>query len=69
MARTLLVDNAEVNRSCQVCGPATKLRVKTNREKGTQFLGCPNWPECSYTEKIPEDLKLISQGAQRLPGF
>lgn len=45
------------------------LVVRTNHENGTQFLGCPNFPDCKHTQEIPEHLRLEAAGAERLPGF
>lgn len=68
-----LQDRSEVNRTCPRCKDEgrgnVKLIVRTNRDNGNQFLGCPNWPECSYTKPIPEDVKMEAAGAARLPGF
>jgi ssDNA-binding Zn-finger/Zn-ribbon topoisomerase 1 len=64
-----LPDNTPVERSCPRCGPTVRLLVKTNRHNGTQFLGCPRWPECDHTEPVPEALRMQALGAQRLPGF
>jgi ssDNA-binding Zn-finger/Zn-ribbon topoisomerase 1 len=48
---------------------AYELVVRVNRENGSQFLGCPNWPVCNYTRPIPESIRMEVMGAQRLPGF
>ena len=64
-----LEDKTEVALTCPNCGPATKLVVRTNGYTGHQFLGCPNYPECEFTQELPESLKMEQAGAQRLPGF
>lgn len=64
-----LQDRAEVGVYCPQCSPPPKLVVHTNRQNGTQFLGCPNWPKCDHTQEIPEDIKMQAAGARRLPGF
>ncbi len=61
-----LQDNLEVNIFCPTCKPPRKLIVKTNRQNGNQFLGCPNWPNCDYTRGIPEELILRAQGQKEL---
>jgi len=66
---TQLPDHTEVSLHCPECGPAHKLIIRTNRENGGQFLGCPRWPDCEYTREIPEDIKMNAAGAERLPGF
>lgn len=49
---------------CKRCGQP--LEIKTNRETGHEFLGCSGWrPDnegCSYTEPLPEAIKLKRQG-------
>lgn len=47
---------------CPDCGPAVELIVRTNRENGSQFLGCPNYPDCTYRRGIPEEWKLRQAG-------
>jgi len=66
MVSDLLPNGKEVERSCPRCRVAVKLVVRTNRQNETQFLGCPNWPECDYTEPIPEYVKLKAQGQPTL---
>jgi ssDNA-binding Zn-finger/Zn-ribbon topoisomerase 1 len=61
-----LPDHMEVNRSCPNCGPNTKLRVMTNRANGGQFLGCPNYPACTYSSPIPEQLRMELEGQPTL---
>ena len=51
-------------RSCQDCGAT--LRYRQNRENLTFFLGCGRWPECHYTEEIPESLKMSLMGQKGL---
>lgn len=64
-----LVVNTPVSVTCKVCGPTVKMIVKESSINGMQFLGCPNYPNCRYTEEITEDIKLELAGFQRLPGF
>ncbi len=51
---------------CKKCG--RPLEIKTNRETGHEFLGCSSWkPDgqgCTYTEPLPEAIKLRRQGHQ-----
>jgi len=56
-----------VNRTCPNCGK--RLVLRQNRSTKSWFLGCEMWPECEYTEPLPEVVKLELAGAQRLPGF
>jgi len=68
-----LQDRAETSIYCPRCKAegrgAVKLIVRTNRQNDSQFLGCPNWPNCTHTESIPEWIKMEAAGASRLPGF
>ena len=43
-----------------------KLIVRTNRQNTSQFLGCPNWPMCEYTEAIPESMMMELLGQPKL---
>jgi len=71
--KTLMKNRSEVSRTCPICREegrgSVKLIVRTNRDNGTQFLGCPNWPACTHSEPIPEHVKMEAAGAARLPGF
>jgi len=62
-------DGMTVGVYCPDCMPRVKLVVRTNRQNGSQFLGCPNWPECNHTQELPMDVVLRQQGAVGLPGF
>ena len=54
--------NIKVTKTCPNCGIAHLLVIRTNRTTQEQFLGCPNWPECRYTEPLPEDVRLRAAG-------
>ena len=67
------VNNSEVDIYCPDCKEAgrgaVKLVVKTNKkfhQKVTQFLGCPNWPDCNYTRGIPESMVMRANGQPEL---
>jgi len=62
----LMIENSETDIPCPVCNPITKLIVKTNRHNENQFLGCPNWPDCTYTRPIPEAWKMRAEGQPSL---
>lgn len=51
-----------ITKPCRRCGAL--LEIKVNIETGEEFLGCVRWPECSYTEKLPETIKLRRQGVK-----
>ena len=59
------VEQSEVNVYCTECND-TKLIVRTNKKTGHQFLGCPQWPQCSYTREIPDELILRALGQKEL---
>jgi ssDNA-binding Zn-finger/Zn-ribbon topoisomerase 1 len=55
-------ENTESEILCPNCAQPPKLVVKTNRATGNQFLGCPNWPDCSHTRPIPEAWYMRASG-------
>jgi ssDNA-binding Zn-finger/Zn-ribbon topoisomerase 1 len=57
-------DTAKITKPCKRCGRL--LIERTNRETGESFLGCPSWPDCTYTEPLPESIKLRRQGQKGL---
>lgn len=56
-----------LDRPCPVCGAARVERV--NHASGKPFVGCANWPECSWTMPLPVDEQMRRLGAEPLPGF
>jgi len=56
------IDNTESDIPCPNCKPPRKLIVKTRRSDGNQFLGCPNYPDCTHTREIPEAWKMRAAG-------
>jgi ssDNA-binding Zn-finger/Zn-ribbon topoisomerase 1 len=66
MLKKLFPENHETDIPCPKCDQHTKLIVKTNRVNSNQFLGCPNWPDCSYTQEIPEAWIMRAQGQPTL---
>lgn len=50
--------------ACKVC--AADMVVRTNRENGSEFLGCSKWPECTETRPLPESIRMERLGAPRL---
>ena len=59
-------NNLEAEIYCPTCTPPRKLVVKTNRQNDNQFLGCPNWPECDHTQRIPESWYMKALGQPEL---
>ena len=53
---------------CPECDAAPMVR-RTNRENGSEFYGCPQWPACKGSREIPEYVRLREQGAPPLRGF
>jgi ssDNA-binding Zn-finger/Zn-ribbon topoisomerase 1 len=42
---------------------------RTNRQNGSEFMGCSEYPACTETMPIPESIRLREAGALELPGF
>ena len=59
-------DNLRIEKYCPSCGSGAKMVVRTNHQNDSQFLGCPNWPECNRTEPIPESIMMQFAGQPRL---
>lgn len=59
-------ENKKSDIFCPICSPAPRLIVKTNRFTGKQFLGCPNFPECTYKQNIPEEWIMRQLGQKSL---
>lgn len=51
-----------ITKPCKRCGAL--LEIKRNWAANEEFLGCARWPDCSYTEKLPETIKLRRQGVK-----
>lgn len=62
-------DGTQTAVACKRCEAGTRLVVRTNNQNGSRFLGCPNFPDCRYTEEIPVAMLLELRGEPRLPGF
>lgn len=60
-------DIGETTIGCPDCG--RKLVIRTNRETGQDFLGCPRYPDCQHTQPLPEWVRLKRAGAAMLPGL
>jgi DNA topoisomerase-1 len=56
-----------VSKLCPECGK--RLVIRTNRETGREFLGCSQWPQCTHTEPLPQDIVMRRAGAPVLPGM
>jgi ssDNA-binding Zn-finger/Zn-ribbon topoisomerase 1 len=57
----LFAENLASDIPCPVCGNVS-LIVKTNRHTQAQFLGCPNFPDCTHTQAIPEAWRMRQAG-------
>jgi ssDNA-binding Zn-finger/Zn-ribbon topoisomerase 1 len=60
------LENTESAVLCPECNPPRKLIVKTNQHNGSQFLGCPNYPDCHHTQPIPEEWVMRMEGQRDL---
>lgn len=65
----LVLKGTETARKCPKNGCNGMLIIRQNRRTKHHFLGCENWPDCDFTEPLPEDVKMLAMGAQKLPGF
>ena len=52
----------KITKLCPDCGHPLILR--TNRQNGSQFLGCQDYPTCKHTEPVPESYLLRLQGVK-----
>ncbi len=59
--------NGKTTKICPECGK--DLVIRTNKATRERFLGCSQWPQCTHTEPLPEDVRLRLVGAKGLPGF
>lgn len=69
MPKPLFVDGLSGEIFCPKCMPRVALVVRTNRLTKAQFLGCPNWPDCSESAQIPESWRMRAAGQQELDLF
>jgi ssDNA-binding Zn-finger/Zn-ribbon topoisomerase 1 len=58
---------AKLRIACPECGKP--MLPRTNRENGSEFLGCSQWPKCTATQPLPAYVAMLRQGAPTLPGF
>lgn len=42
---------------------------RENRQNGSRFMGCSNYPTCVETTKVPAYLEVKRAGGLELPGF
>ena len=59
--------NRRTAKTCPNCGPAVRLVIREQRDTGHLFLGCSRWPDCDFTEPLPESLKMRAMGQPELP--
>lgn len=57
----------KTSKPCPDCGAI--MVVRKNRQNGSFFLGCNDFPTCKRTMPIPEDMKMELMGFATLPGF
>lgn len=57
-------DIARIVKHCPRCGQP--LVERTNYQTGDPFLGCTAYPSCTYSEPIPESIKLRRAGQREL---
>ena len=65
--------NPPISVRCPVCLEAGRgphpMVLRTNRNNGSEFLGCSQFPECTYSTALPAWYELRKAGAEPLPGF
>jgi ssDNA-binding Zn-finger/Zn-ribbon topoisomerase 1 len=49
-----------ITKPCPKCG--APLVERTNRDTGAPFWGCSQYPQCAYTQPVPESVKLRKAG-------
>lgn len=63
--------NAVRGKFCPVCKgnglPNVQMVIRVQRKDGSRFIGCTNYPVCTHTEPLHEDVKMTAQGAPELP--
>lgn len=53
---------------CPGCGTGHLLE-RENRQNGSRFMGCSEFPRCRHSEPLPAYLELKRAGAVELPGL
>jgi ssDNA-binding Zn-finger/Zn-ribbon topoisomerase 1 len=56
------------SKPCPQCLIGTRVE-RMNRETGTPFIGCSQWPVCTWTMPLPADEVMRRAGATPLPGL
>ena len=51
--------------SCPWCKIGKKV-IRQNRETREFFTSCTRWPECKFSENLPEDMRLRALGQKGL---
>ena len=62
----MMPEERQSEKNCPECGQPLTPRTDAS---GTEILGCSNWPDCNYTEPIPQDVLLRRQNHPTIPGF
>jgi len=58
---------AITSKICPSCGSV--LVIRTNKFSGKQFVGCSEYPKCKHAEELPEDIIMMQNREQMLPGM
>ena len=59
--------NEHITATCPQC--SKPLVIRRNKKTDKEFLGCEQWPDCTYTEPLPAYIEMKRAGAQTLPGI
>ena len=61
-------DQGLIGRKIKKCPECTgDLIVRRNRQNGSLFLGCTEWPECQRTEGLPKYYRIQLAGPPVVP--
>ncbi len=55
-----------IEKNCPECENNVKLMIRKNTQNDSLFIGCPRYPMCTYTEKLPEHLRMEINGQPKL---
>lgn len=56
-----------LTRVCPKCGQV--LLIRTVKQTGERFLGCPSYPKCPHVEPLPAYFHMVESGNPMLPGM
>ena len=51
------------------CPCGSPMVQRTNRQNGSEFMGCTRYPDCNETARVPAWIHMKRTGALELPGL